>query len=182
MRNGHLILGIDPGIHGAIAGIWTHPPDNTSAMRKMTWVHDMPHVSTCKGKPGNELDVRAICAMFQMQIRELGEAPRIYCMIERIWAHPGSNPVSLGELIRNAALIEGAAIAHGIRVARVAPSAWKGFYPELKPPKDTPIRQKKLLALELARKMWPEIDLSKAKDDGKAEALLIARYALREVV
>jgi hypothetical protein len=141
----------------------------------------MPHMSTYKGKPGSELDVRTICAMLQMQTRELGEPSRIYMMIERIWGHPGSNPVSIGELIRGAALIEGAAIAHGIRVARVAPSAWKGFYDELRPPKGTPVTKKKLLALELARKLWPEIDLSRVKDDGKAEALLIARYALREV-
>lgn len=199
MRNGHLVLGVDPGLGGAIAGIWTEPPEPgwNSYMRPPAWVVAMPHVFNYCGKRTSELDVKTICLMFQMQARELGDPQRIHLMMEQTWPYPGSNPVAIGGLMRSAALIEGAAIAHGVHVAHVPPSVWKAWYPELTieteripvtatkqeraRARDQRNRKKKLAALDLARKLWPEIDLSKAKDEGKAEALLIARYAMREI-
>jgi hypothetical protein len=178
-RDRHLILGIDPGKYGAIAGLWTQEAPCRSEMRPQAWVTAMPHVINLIGKSTSVLDVRAITFMFSKCIKELGTPDRILVMIERVWVHPGMNGASMITLIRNAGLIAGAAMALGFKVVEIPPSVWKAFYPELKPEEGTTKRQKKVLSLNLARKMYPEIDLSMVKHEGHAEALLIANYGLQ---
>jgi crossover junction endodeoxyribonuclease RuvC len=59
--------------------------------------------------------------------------------------------------------------ARGIPIELIAPSRWKGAMG---------LTSKKTLSLDKARLLYPSIDLPRAKDEGRAEALLLAHYGL----
>ena len=98
------------------------------------------------------------------------------CCLERVGAMPGQGVVSMFNFGQNFGFIQGALRAMGIPFELVTPQRWK---------KEFGITRDKNLAIDVARRLFPEVDLRKTErstkaHDGKAEALLMAEYARRK--
>lgn len=92
-------------------------------------------------------------------------------VIEKVGAMPGNGGVSMFNF--------GAAYMACIAIAQrsmcqwmlVQPRAWK---------KDMGLTADKDESLDMARELWPEAPLARKKDNGRAEALLIAEWLRRQ--
>lgn len=149
-----IIVGIDPGLTGGIAAIF----DAVDPA-----VVDMPTMQL--GKTGfvkNAVDLNALALILGVYA-DLGAT----VFIERVNAFPGqgvSSMFSLGMSFWGAA---GVCAGLGLPVHLVAPGEWKAHFK---------LNRDKELARGLASRLYPVVDLSRKKDHGRAEALLIARY------
>jgi crossover junction endodeoxyribonuclease RuvC len=92
--------------------------------------------------------------------------------IEQVSARPGQGTVSMFTF--------GGAYMAAIAIAQrsyrpttmVTPQKWK---------KAMGLSKDKNLSLDMARELWPEAPLKRKKDNGRAEALLIAEFFRREM-
>lgn len=151
------IFGIDPGLSGAVAELDPQLP-------QIATVRDMPIAPY--GKAGfvkNAVDLVELA-------RLLGRRVDAWVFLERVSAFPGQGVGSMFSL--GMSYWGAAGVAHALEheVVLVEPKAWKGHFG---------LSKDKAEALALARKLFPTCpDLARAKDHGRAEALLIARYGL----
>ncbi|AFU88314.1 Holliday junction resolvase [Caulobacter phage CcrColossus] len=150
------ILGIDPGVNGAIALIDT---DDWSIC-----ITDMPREP---GKGGKNAVSPAGCA------RIFDATAPDYTFIEDVWSSPQMGVVSAFSFGRNLGILEGAAASRSI-LTKVRPQDWKAA---TKTPKD------KNEARRRAMQLFPcAYDLFKrVKDDGRAEAAILSFYGLLSI-
>ena len=82
-------------------------------------------------------------------------------------------------LIRGRGIIEGVASVARLRINWVTPQKWKNHFSLKRESEDEKPSVTKARSLVMARRMFPalEHDLRLAKHDGRAEALLMARWA-----
>lgn len=156
-----IYIGIDPGVTGAIA--------LTDSLRSHDQVHDMPTFISKGGK--TRLDVPALHDMFADIARGYQDY-KIECCVEQVSAAPGQGVSSAFNFGRTFGVIEAMCVAHGFKTTYVTPVAWKRFWNLPGGDKDA--------ALALARQKFPylaDTRLTRKKDHGRAEALLIAYYA-----
>jgi len=147
-----LVVGIDVGLTGAVA-ILGDPPVS----------HEMPTVALSKtGFVKNTVDTYGLARCLH-DYGVLG-AP---VFIERVNAFPGQGVSSMFSLGMSFGAVLGVCAALGLEVHLVEPRAWKKHF-RLGPDKEQ--------ARGLASRLFPKVDLSRKKDHGRAEALLIARY------
>lgn len=145
-----IVVAIDPGVNGAYAFL-------TDELEEPAFVGDLPVVD------GN-LDASALA-------RLLGGLKIDTLVVERVNAMPGQGVSSMFKFGRAYGTILGVAAALGIETELVTPVQWKRAY--ALPGKD------KEKARELATRLYPKLDgLSRKKDHGRAEALLLARWWL----
>ena len=150
-----MVLGIDPGFTGAIAFL------NDEGTLK---VFDMPLM-----KIQNKKQVDP----YKFQ-RLLGEVACIeFAIIEDVHSMPNQGVASTFRFGYNAGILLGVLTALRIEVLRVKPSVWKS---------SLGLSRNKKQSLELAKKNFPNYSeyFKRAKDDGRAEAALLAYYG-REV-
>lgn len=165
-----LIIGIDPGITGAVAAV---TPSGT-----LQWVVDMPIRDAGKqGRKANEIDGVMLARLLRVHAADIGE---VWC--EEVQALPsiGRKPdgsaghgalasFSLGD---SRGCIRGVCEALGLSVQRVRPQAWKKLYG---------LNSDKEAARACAVRLCPGCEaLSRKKDHGRAEAILIARYGAHQ--
>ncbi len=157
-----LFIGIDPGIRGAV-GVLTGDHQDP-----FVDVFDMPIQTKRSGR--NEVDPLALwdrlCAVTQPYV----SLERLF-VVEQVSAMPGqgvSGMFSLGDSYGCARTI---ATIHG-RATGVSPVTWK---------KAMKLTKNKSYSLTLARRAFPSAakHLTRVKDEGRAEALLLAQYAMR---
>lgn len=152
-----LYIGIDPGIGGAVAAV--------TAQGKFIDVMSMPIQMKKSGR--NEVDALALFEWFEA----LRGKRILYTMLERVSAMPGqgvSGMFSLGDSFGCARAI---ATAASEQLAYAAPGVWK---------KKMSLTKNKAYSLTLARQFFPEAAadyLPLKKHEGRAEALLLAKYA-----
>lgn len=141
------IAGIDPGFTGAIAFL------SDSSLS----VYDLPIKKIMNKK---QVCGKQLTKLFKKHAVDI-------CVIEDVHSMPDQGVASTFTFGYNAGILLGVAEALGIKVLKVKPAAWKSA---LNLSKD----KKKSLALAI--KLFPEYkDLFKrAKDDGRAEAALLA--------
>lgn len=148
-------VGIDPGLTGAVAMI---------VDGKFADAFPMPITQTRTGR--NQVDVRELAARFEdLAIR----AEEIDCIVEQVASRPGQGATttfSLGDSFGSARAI---ATIYCHRVQYVHPAVWKRH---LKLTKD------KQYSLTRARESFPVARplLTRKKDEGVAEAILLASY------
>lgn len=143
------ILGVDPGLSGAIAFL-------SPSYMDLVKVDDMPVA-------GDAVNA-AYLADRIMQMRPDA------AIIELVGAMPGQGVSSMFKFGRAFGTVIGIVQALDIPLHFVTPAKWKAHY---RIPKD------KDAARALAIRYWPgkAKDLSRKKDAGRAEAALLARYA-----
>lgn len=142
------ILGVDPGINGAIAFYFTSHPDTVAA-------EVMPTAD-------NMVDAATLSRRIE-QIR-----PDI-AVVEMVGAMPGQGVSSMFRFGQAFGIAIGVIAAMKVPVEFVAPARWKKHYR---------LGADKEEARSRALQLWPaRAELfERKKDHGKAEAALIARY------
>tara|TARA_Y100000310_G_scaffold37447_1_gene35160 strand:+ start:1080 stop:1532 length:453 start_codon:yes stop_codon:yes gene_type:complete len=142
-------IGIDPGKTGAIGLV---KPGGRKVL-----VYDTPtpqdlnrHLTNCVGPRGSAVAV-----------------------IEDVHAMPKQGVSSTFKFGKSFGEAIGVLVAWGIPLDYVRPQVWKKMFGLVRKDKDDSRRK--------ARELWPYMDekLKRKKDDGRAEALLIAEYCRR---
>ncbi len=148
------VLGIDPGFTGALA-IYD------SANNRVT-VMDMPVIKSKTGR--TELNMNALFNLMRPPV-----SGDIRAVIEQVSAMPGQGVTSTFRFGQGYGAIQMALAAHKLPVAYVTPAVWKRHYG---------LSRDKGLSRGLAIQRFPENAdyFQRVKDDGRAEAALIALY------
>lgn len=147
-----MIIGIDPGFTGAIACYFPASGDLV--------VEDMPTAKNPKGK--TELLMPALLELLRRP--DEGEV-----WLEQVAAMPGQGVSSVFRFGQTYGAIQMAVAASQRPLRLVTPTKWKGHFG---------IAKGKDLARGLASQRFPRSagDFTRKKDDGRAEAALIALY------
>lgn len=153
------ILGIDPGLSGGWA-----------------IVNGSGKLESCGTFPTHTVNKKERLQGYQLAEQFMGKSID-HAYVEAV----SSRPRQAGQFQFgvNTGIVHGVLYAHGIPFTLVAPAAWKGSY-GIKRAEDETKRDKKNEARELAAKLYPDHahKFSRVKDDGVAEAALIALYGL----
>jgi hypothetical protein len=168
-----VLIAIDPGISGALA--FFGPADRIS-------VHDMPvRLKQTVSKVKNEIDPTAL----QRLLRERVPADeKGLVVMESMNAFMGSGEKRLGSMASQASLAATKAVIcavcelSGFDMAFVSPREWQRAFGI----KATPSETTKQQSLRLARSLFGMEWLSRAKDDGRADSLLIGLYAQKHFI
>ena len=150
-----IILGIDPGLSGALAFLDTR--DNTID------VVDMPTVEVKRNnKLKREVSAQLVAAIV---IKRHVEA----AFLEKVNAMAGQGVSSVFSFGRSAGIIEGILAAFDIPTTLVTPQAWQ---------KAMGVRDGKDGSRERAMQLFPASAelFQRKKDDGRSDATLIAKY------
>jgi len=155
------ILGIDPGLSGAIA---LYDPDTGDLD-----VWDMPvHAITVNGKKKNQLDLYQLGTLIDTI------APKVkMAFIEAVHSLPAQGVTSSFNFGFAAGAAQGAVAANLIPMTLVAPATWKRAM-RLTADKDVS-RQRASQLMPKHAKHWPLV-----KHDGRAEAALLAWYGANQ--
>lgn len=147
------ILGIDPGFTGAIA--LYHPSTGQLV------VEDMPTVKDPKGR--TILDMHTLFELLKPTIRPVA------AVLEHVSARPGQGAASTFRFGQGYGAIEMALAAHKIPTQYVTPAKWKKHFGLGKDKGSSRGLAQKRFAMNAS-------EFSRVKDDGRAEAALIALY------
>jgi len=152
-----IVLGIDPGISGAFAFFNV---DSGSLD-----VVDMPISSVNRnGKSKSEVSPQLLFGVLRAR-------KATHVVIERVGALPGQAGSGLFQFGRSVGMIEGVIAALELPVSYVAPVTWRNV---------TGVRGGKDASRQRAMELFPAYaaSFSRKKDDGRAEASLIAWYGV----
>jgi len=152
-----IIVGIDPGINGAISIV-----EN----KKILDVHDTP--TMIEGKK-NKRQINA--AQVTHIIKEiLGEKKEVVVVVEHVNAMPGQGVTSMFNFGQSFGVIKGICAALSLPIHFVRPTKWKKHFNLIKTNKDA----SRTKVIEI----YPEISskLHRKKDSNRADAILIALY------
>jgi crossover junction endodeoxyribonuclease RuvC len=151
------IIGVDPGLSGAIAIL----EDN-----KIKELFDMPVMPDGK-KNKRQLNSALLVKLIKDNIKNLEDTVMI---VEQVHAMPGQGVTSMFNFGQTFGAIKGICAALGLPIFFVRPAKWKKHFELINSSKDA----SRTKAIE----MYPAISdqLSKKKDVNKSDALLIARY------
>lgn len=154
-----MIIGIDPGQTGAVAAIY---PTGGHVV-----LVDAPVEMVKKGKGSKTEYLPAEMA------RIISEFSPSHCYIEKVGAMPGQGVTSMFNFGKGYGLWIGILAALGIPYTLVTPQAWKKEIMQGVGDKDA--------ARGRAQQLFPSMasQLSRKKDIGRADALLIAEYGRR---
>ena len=151
------IIGIDPGLSGAIAVL-----ENNKVLN----MFDMPVMSEGK-KNKRQLNSALLVALIKENIENSKE---VSVVVEQVNAMPGQGVTSMFNFGQTFGAIKGVCAALQLPIFFVRPSKWKKHFELIKASKDSS-RTKTI-------EMYPHLSnqLSKKKDVNKSDAILIARY------
>lgn len=160
-----LILGIDPGLTGAIAAL-----DHNGALIDAT---DLPTILI--GKGGGSVKRQISAAGLAEHLRWV--TGRIMddtlVIIERVAAMPKQGASSTFSLGDTSGCIRGVVATLGLPISYVTPAQWKKHFG---------LGTDKEEARARATLLYPAAELTRKKDHNRAEAILLARYGLETQV
>ena len=151
------IIGIDPGLSGAIAIL-----ENNKVLN----IFEMPVMSEGK-KNKRQLNSAQLVKLLKENISENEE---VSVVVEQVNAMPGQGVTSMFNFGQSFGVIKGICSALSLPIYFVRPTKWKKHFNLIKTNKDA--SRTKVI------EVYPEISskLSRKKDSNKADAILIARY------
>ena len=154
------VLGIDPGLSGALAVIDTH-----NSPRLVVGDIPVSHAAHGKGK-------RAHINVWIMREWLRAEFPIDLAIVEQVGAMPGQGVTSMFRFGQAAGICYGLLIGMGIKTFRVTPRVWK---------KAMGVGREKDQARQIVTEMYPASagEFKRKKDVDRAEATLIAVYGSR---
>ena len=150
--------GIDPGVHGAIAVV--------NDQGGLVMVYDMPIIQLVVGK---STKARISPELLAALLRDhLGAT----AVVEQVSAMPGQGVSSMFSFGESFGVIKGCMAGVGIQYQTITPAKWK---------KDMGINASKDGARAMAIQTWPSWakTFARVKDDGRAEAALLALWLQR---
>ncbi len=152
-----LIIGIDPGLKGAVAFL---------KKGKIINLFEMPIMSEGK-KNKNQLNNAQLVKIMRENIDDFSLTSVV---VEKVNAMPGQGVTSMFNFGQTFGAIKGICAALGLPIFFVTPSKWKKHFDLINSSKDA----SRTKAIE----MYPLLSdqLSKKKDVNKSDAILIARY------
>lgn len=148
-----VVLGVDPGISGAVA--FYYPQEAPSRIA----VYDVPVA-------GGEINAPGLADLIQSHGATVA-------WIERVGSMPGNSASSMFNFGRSYGDVRGVIGALKIRTHFVTPQEWKKHF-RLSRDKD----ESRMLAI----RMFPDVahHFQRKKDDGRAESALIALYGYQQ--
>ena len=151
------IIGIDPGLSGAIAIL----ENNT-----VVGIYDMPVMAEGK-KNKRQLNSAQLVNIIKDNINTKEE---ITVVVEQVNAMPGQGVTSMFNFGQTFGAIKGVCAALNLSIFFVRPSKWKKHFELINSSKDS--SRTKVI------EMYPSLSrqLSKKKDVNKSDAILIARF------
>ena len=149
-----IVCGIDPGITGAIAFYDTID-------QAIVDVFDMPTITDAGRGKKQRLNVPEIASMLRSSFVGL-------VRVEQVASRPGQGVASTFNFGRGYGNLEAVVQTLGIPIAYVTPNTWKKAAGLIGSDKDA--------ARGRALQDFPDLDLSKKKHIGRADAILIAKY------
>lgn len=157
------VIGLDPGLDGALAFLELNP--DTGKLTLM--VLRMPAVSA-KAK-GRDLNVSELAQDFNLMYFGAEHA-----FLEKVGAMPNQGVSSMFKFGYTCGVPRGLIAAYGIPVTYVPPAKWKG---------DLRLGSTKEYARFRAAELFPDYahEFKRVKDDGPAEAALIAWWGLKSL-
>jgi len=152
-----IILGIDPGVSGAISVL---------EGKKVIDIFDMPTMIDGK-KNKKQVNGSQVSNIFKERLKEGKE---IIVVVEHVNAMPGQGVTSMFNFGQSFGVIKGICSALSLPIYFIRPTKWKKHFNLIKTNKDA----SRTKVIEI----YPEISskLSRKKDSNKADAILIARY------
>lgn len=164
-----IVIGIDPGLTGAVA-VMDH-----NGVRA---VFDLPTMPVPGAGPKalvkNKIDGRALCQLLLKHCPASEGKPRVF--LEKVSTMGGANNAvqTQGSLMRSLGAIETVVECLNFPMEQVAPQSWK---------KQFGIGSDKAKALDVARRLHPEAaaELKRVRDHNRAEAILLAHFGRTEV-
>lgn len=150
------ILGVDPGLHGALAVIGADYADVT----------DVPtNVRRVNNKDKNQIDPYRLAVWLEIH------RPRImFAVIEQVGTMPSQGVTSAFNFGFTTGVLHGLVAACGIPIRTVSPQVWKRKFGLLGQDKDAS-RGEASRRFPKHAHLWPL-----KKHDGRAEAILLALY------
>lgn len=150
-------IGVDPGLSGALYTLVDGEPGRFL---------DMPTVEFGNSR---EVDAAAVACWIR-DVRKEHAGAWICAVMERVSARPGDGGTSAFRFGEGSGALRGVFQTLGIPLERVVPAVWKRSLGLLGTDKDA--------ARQLALAVYPSEAnaLKRKKDDGRADALLIARW------
>ena len=152
-----IIIGIDPGLSGAIAVLENH------IVKK---IFDMPVMSEGK-KNKRQLNSAQLVELIKQNIKNKEETAIV---VEQVNAMPGQGVTSMFNFGQTFGAIKGICAALELPIFFVRPSKWKKHFELINSSKDS----SRTKAIE----MYPKLSnqLAKKKEVNKSDAILIARF------
>jgi len=149
-------IGIDPGTTGALA---------LASKDKAAYVLDMPTRIINKKTRLDEHELLRLVKRFKL-------AGATHCFLERAQAAPGQSAPAMFSYGQCYGSIRMALVSAQVPFTEISPALWKRGLSL------TGGRENKMQSLEMARALYPEMEeyLKRQKDNGRAEALLIAHW------
>ena len=154
-----IIIGIDPGISGAICIL-----EN----KKIIEIYDTPTMIDGK-KNKKQINGAQIANIIKNKI-DNNKDKEIVLVVEHVNAMPGQGVTSMFNFGQSFGVIKGICAALSLPIYFVRPSKWKKHFNLINTNKDA----SRTKAIELYPKNSGE--LSRKKDSNRADAILIARY------
>ena len=154
-----LIIGIDPGINGAIC---------LFKDGKIVDVFEMPKMAVGK-KNKSQVNASQIFNEIQKAI-EGEDKTRVIAVIEQVSAMPGQGVTSMFNFGQSFGILKGICSAMHLPVYYVRPAKWKKYFSLINSEKDA----SRTRAIEIFP--YFSAQLSKKKDINKADAILIASF------
>ena len=151
------IIGIDPGLSGAIAIVQNN---------KVLAIYDMPVMAEGK-KNKKQLNSAQLVNLIKENTENEDE---IAVIVEQVNAMPGQGVTSMFNFGQTFGAIKGICAALKLPIFFVRPSKWKKYFELINCSKDS--SRTKVI------EMYPSLanQLSKKKDVNKSDAILIARF------
>jgi len=155
-----VIFGIDPGFSGAIS---IYRPN-----LGLIEVHDMPVMKSAKGK--TILNLRGVLDLLERE----DDTPHM-AVIEQVSAMRGQGVTSMFRFGQGYGQLEMAIAARELPVHYVTPQKWKGHFG---------LSRDKGVSRSVASQRFPQIaaQFARVKDDGRAEACLIALFGKEKLI
>lgn len=149
----HCIMGLDPGVSGAVSFYFPAHSENIA-------IYDMPSF-------GKEVNCHELTALIKQYCPTMA-------IIEAVHSFPGQGVSSSFNFGCSYGMIRGVVAACGIPTHLVQPQRWKKYFS---------LTKDKDLSRRLAAMTWPECNMfNRKKDDGRAEAALLALYGAKVVI
>lgn len=151
-----ITVGIDPGLTGAVGFL----RDGVFLA-----VEDTPTVTKGVGSVKSEVDPAGLKTLIRLNLGSKQEA--IAFVLEKVNAMPGQGVSSVFSLGDSYGCARAVIATAGFELHQVSPVTWKKHFK---------LERDKELSRALAVRLFPTAPLHLKKHDGRAEALLIARW------